>query len=109
MTRTVTAKAVKRIITKGLTGWERGRLVIQDFADRYSEKPSFLTDADLLEIKRGLSGDKNIRDYNDLMAMGRGIEKGLMVCCLTWPVACLDLCTLIEMLDVVETKNRIDF
>jgi hypothetical protein len=109
MTRTVTTKAVKRIITKGLTGWERGKLVIQDFADRYCEKPPFLTDVDVAEIKRGLSGDKNIRDYNDLMAMGRGIDKGLMVCCMTWPEACLDLCTLIEMLDVVEKKNTIDF
>lgn len=109
MARKLTKEAIKGLLNKGLTGWERGRLVIQDFADRYFEKPSFLTDADLLEIKRGLSGDKNIRDYNDLMAMGRGIEKGLMVCCLTWPVACLDLCTLIEMLEVVEKKNTIDF
>ena len=109
MARKVTKEAIKGLLNKGLTGWERGRLLIQDFADRYFEKPSFLTDADLVEIKRGLSGDKNIRDYNDLMAMGRGIEKGLMVCCLTWPVACLDLCTLIEMLNVVEKKNSIDF
>lgn len=108
MTRKVTKEAIKGLLNKGLTGWERGRLVIQDFADRYFEKPSFLIDADLLEIKRGLSGDKNIRDYNDLMAMGRGIEKGLIVCCLTWPVACLDLCTLIEMLNVFEKKNIID-
>ena len=108
MTRIVTTKAVKRIITKGLTGWERGKLVVQDFADRYCEKPPFLTDADVAEIKRGLSGEKNIRDYNDLMAMGRGIERGLMVCSMTWPEACLDLCTLIEMLKVVEKKKIID-
>jgi hypothetical protein len=60
------------------------------------------------EIKQGLSGDKDIRDYNDLMAMGRGIERGLMVCSMTWPEACLDLCTLIEMLEVVEKKKIID-
>jgi hypothetical protein len=108
MARKLTKEAIRGLLNKGLTGWERGKLVIQDFADRYCEKPPFLTDADVAEIKRGLSGDKNIKDYNDLMAMGRGIEKGLMVCCMTWPEACLDLYTLIEMLNVVEKKNIID-
>jgi hypothetical protein len=109
MARKLTKEAIRGLLNKGLTGWERGKLVIQDFADRYCEKPPFLTDADVAEIKRGLSGDKNIRDYNDLMAMGRGIERGLMMCSMTWPEACLDLCTLIEMLEVVEMKNTIDF
>ena len=108
MTRRLTKEAIRKLLTKGLTGWESGKLVLQDFADRYRKNPPFLTDADVSEIKRGLSGEKNINDYNDLMAMGKGIERGLMVCSMTWPEACLDLCTLIEMLNLVEKKNVIE-
>ena len=108
MARKLTKEAIRGLLNKGLTGWERGKLVIQDFADRYCQNPPFLTDADVSEIKRGLSGERNIKDYNDLMAMGRGIERGLMVCSMAWPEACLDLCTLVEMLNVVEKKNTID-
>lgn len=40
MTRTVTKKAVKRVITKGLTGWGAGKLVLQDFIDSYHNRDS---------------------------------------------------------------------
>jgi hypothetical protein len=108
MARKLTKEAIKWLLNKGLTGWERGKLLLQDFADKYFGEPSFLTEADISEIKRGLSGERNIKDYNDLMDMGKGIERGLMACSMTWPEACLDLCTLIEMLNVVEKKNIID-
>ena len=35
MTRTVTPAVVKKIISKGLTGWEAGKLILQDVVDSY--------------------------------------------------------------------------
>ena len=80
MARKLTKEAIRKLLSKGLTGWESGKLVLQDFADQSCGKPSFLTSADIEEIKRGLTGDKDIRDYNNLMAMCRGMGRGLMVC-----------------------------
>ena len=51
MTRTVTTKAVKRIITKGLTGWEAGKLNLQDLIDSYHRRDSVLTEADIAAIR----------------------------------------------------------
>ena len=109
MASRLTKEGIRKLLTKGLTGWESGKIVMQNFADQYCGKPSFLTEADISEIKRGLTGDKNIKDYNDFMAICSGIERGLMVCSMAWPEACLDLCTLIEMLRDVGKKNVIDF
>ena len=46
MAQTITAKAISRIITKGLTGWEAGKLILQDFIYEYYGMDSVLTEAD---------------------------------------------------------------
>lgn len=51
MTRTVTPAAVKKIITKGLTGWEAGKLALQDVVDTYCGRDSVLTEADTEAIR----------------------------------------------------------
>ena len=79
MTRTVTTKAVKRIITKGLTGWEAGKLILQDFIYEYHGKDSVLTEADSAAIRNTPMKGGDIRDYNTFMALCRGFYKGCMM------------------------------
>ena len=51
MTRTVTPTAIKKIITKGLTGWEAGKLILQDLIDSYHGRGSVLTETDMETIR----------------------------------------------------------
>ncbi|MHC4581100.1 MAG: hypothetical protein ACYS14_06550, partial [Planctomycetota bacterium] len=79
MTRTVTPTAVKRIITKGLTGWEAGKLVLQDLIDSYHRRDSVLTDADMEAIRNTSMEGADVRDYNMFMALCRGFHLGYML------------------------------
>ena len=75
MTRTVTPTSVKRI-TKGLTGWEAGKLILQDLIDSYHGRDSVLTETDM-ETIRGVSMEgADVRDYNMFMALCRGFHMG---------------------------------
>ena len=51
MAKTITAKAVSRIITKGLTGWEAGKLILQDFIYEYYGRDSILTETDRTSLQ----------------------------------------------------------
>jgi hypothetical protein len=51
MTRTVTAAGIKRIITKGLTGWEAGKLMLQSLIDTHFGRDSVLTEADTITCR----------------------------------------------------------
>ena len=95
MTRTVTATAVKRIITKGLTGWEAGKLVLQDLIDCYHGRDSVLTESDMAAIQHAPMESADIRDYNQFMALCRGFHTGYMMA--EW--ACKDACLQIGFLD----------
>ena len=79
MTRTVTNKAVKSIITKGLTGWEAGKLVLQDLIDTYHRRESVLTEAELTTIRNMPLQGADVRDYNMFMALCRGFHVGHML------------------------------
>ncbi len=107
MARRLTKESIRKLLAKGLTGWESGKLVLQDFADQSCGKPSFLTNADIAEIKRGLTEGKDIRDYNNLMAMCRGMGRGLMVCGMAWPEACLNISLLSGMLKDANRRNTV--
>jgi hypothetical protein len=95
MTRTVTATAVKRIISKGLTGWEAGKLALQDVVDCYLHRESVLTDADLETLRSVPTEGADVRDYNMFMALCRGFHFGYMLG--EW--ACVDACLQISFLD----------
>ncbi len=79
MTRTVTPTALKRIITKGLTGWEAGKLVLQDLIDSYHRRDSVLTDADMETIRNMSMEGADVRDYNMFMALCRGFHMGYIL------------------------------
>jgi hypothetical protein len=95
MTRTATATAVKRILSKGLTGWQAGKLIMQDLADTHCGRTPVLTDADMQTIRQGLVESADIRDFNTLMALCRGFDVAYMMA--QW--ACKDACLQIEFLD----------
>ncbi|MBN1362845.1 MAG: hypothetical protein JW993_19765 [Sedimentisphaerales bacterium] len=95
MARTVTAAAVKKIMTKGLTGWQAGKLVLQDMVDSCLSRNSVLTEADMAAIQQTRMQGADVRDYNMFMALCRGFYRGQMLA--QW--ACKDACLQIGSLD----------
>jgi len=95
MTRMVTATAVKKILSKGLTGWEAGKLILQDVIDSYLGRDSVLTEADMAAIRQAPMEGADIRDYNMFMALCRGFHTGYMIG--EW--ACIDACLQITYFD----------
>ncbi len=93
MTRTVTA--VKRIITKGLTGWEAGKLLLQDLIDTFLRRDSVLSEADMEALHQAPMEGADIRDYNMFIALCRGFHRGYALA--EW--ACKDACLQISFLD----------
>lgn len=103
MTQTVTKKAVKRIITKGLTGWQAGKLMLQDLVDTYHRRGSILTDADIAAIRNIPMEGPDVRDYNMFMALCRGFHVGNMLG--EW--TCADACLEITYLDrILQSANK---
>ncbi len=95
MAKTVTATAVKRIITKGLTGWQAGKLILQDSIDSFLGKTSVLSESDMTAIQQAPMGSADIRDYNLFMGLYRGFHRGYMLA--EW--ACKDACLQLVFLD----------
>ncbi len=95
MTKTVTATAVRKIITKGLTGWQAGKLILQDMIDFYHGRDSVLTESDMTAIRQAPMEGADVRDYNMFMALCRGFHAGYMIA--QW--ACKDACLQIGFLD----------
>ena len=103
MTRTVTTKAVKKIITKGLTGWEAGKLILQDFIYEYHGRDSILTEADSAAIRNAPMKGSDIKDYNTFMALCRGFYKGFIMG--EWN--CTDACLRITYFDrILQNTNK---
>ncbi len=95
MTRTVTTAAVKRIMTKGLTGWQAGKLMLQDMVDSCLGRESVLAEADMATIRQARMEGADVRDYNMFMALCRGFYRGHILA--EW--ACKDACLQIGFLD----------
>lgn len=95
MAKTVTTTAVKRIIAKGLTGWQAGKLTLQDMVDSLFGRDSVLTEADMAAIQQARMERADVRDYNMFMALCRGFHMGYILA--EW--ACKDACLQIVFLD----------
>ena len=109
MTQTVTAKAISRIITKGLTGWEAGKLILQDFIYEYYGKDSILTEADRTSIQNmPLKGD-DVKDYNMFMVLCRGFYKGCMFGEWTCTNACLRISFIDQILEEAIKRRTVEF
>ncbi len=108
MTRTVTKTAVKRIITKGLTGWEAGKLILQDSVYSHLGRDSFLTEADITTIRSAPMEGTDVRDYNMFMALGRGFSMGHILGEWTCADACLQISFLERMLRDVNKRRTVE-
>jgi hypothetical protein len=76
MARRLTKEAINRLLAKGLTGWEAGKLILQDMVDDYLYRESFLTEADIDTIRSTPMQGADIRDYNMFIALGVGFHFG---------------------------------
>ena len=108
MTRTVTKAAVKKIITKGLTGWEVGKLILQDLIDSYHGEDSILTETDMAAIRHAPMEGADVRDYNMFMALCRGFHMGHILGEWTCADACLQISLLDRMLQDVEKRRTVE-
>jgi len=108
MTRTVTTKAVKRIITKGLTAWEAGKLNLQDLIDSYHRRDYVLTEADTAAIRNMPMEGANVRDYNMFMALCRGFNMGHILGEWTCADACLQITDLDRILQIVNKRRTVE-
>jgi len=108
MTRTVTTTAVKRIITKGLTGWEAGKLALQDLIDSYHGRDSVLTEADIAAIRNAPMEGADVRDYNMFMALCRGFHLGYMLAEWTCADAGLQLSFLERMVRDANKRRTVE-
>ena len=108
MTRTVTTKAVTRIITKGLTGWEAGKLILQDFIYDYHGRVSVLTEADSEAIRNTPMKGGDIKDYNLFMALCRGFYKGFTMGEWNCTDACLRITYFDRLLQNVNKRRTVE-
>jgi len=60
----VTKADIKKLMSKGLTGKEAARLILQDSWEVDHNRPGFLSSSDIQRLKNGLGSPENIRDYN---------------------------------------------
>jgi hypothetical protein len=108
MTKTVTTNAVKRIISKGLTGWEAGKLSLQDLVDTYHRRDSVLTEADIEAIRNTPMEGADVRDFNMFMALCRGFHVGHMLGEWTCADACLHITYLDRLLQSVDKRRTVE-
>ena len=52
MARRLTKEAIRKLLTKGLTGWKAGKLILQDSIESYFRRESFLTEGDNAKVGR---------------------------------------------------------
>lgn len=69
-----TSKDLKKILAKGLTGKEAGRLILQDLWDSDHGREGLLSETDIRAIKSGLKTTRDIEDYNRLIEIYRLVD-----------------------------------
>jgi hypothetical protein len=89
---------IRRLLTKGLTGWEAGKLLLQNLVDANCSRFSLLSEADIFAIENAPMQNQDARDYNTLMGLGRRLEKGLLISKTACDDACLDISFLMTFL-----------
>jgi len=70
----ITRDEFKKLLSKGLTGKEAGKLVLQDNWLADHDQESLLSERDLQAIKTSLKSSKDIEDYNSYIATYRFID-----------------------------------
>jgi len=71
----MTTKAdIKKILSKGLTGREAGKLIFQDNWLVDTRRGGFLSERDMASLKAGLKTDRDIKEYNSYVRLYRYVD-----------------------------------
>jgi len=65
---------IKKILSKGLTGREAGKLVFQDNWLADTRRGGFLSERDMASLKAGLKTDRDIKEYNSYVRLYRYVD-----------------------------------
>ena len=65
---------IKKILSKGLTGREAGKLIFQDNWLVDTGRGGFLSERDMASIKAGLKTDRDIKEYNSYVRLYRYVD-----------------------------------
>jgi len=65
---------IKKILSKGLTGREAGKLIFQDNWLVDTRRGGFLSERDMSSIKAGLRSDKDIKEYNSYIRLYKYVD-----------------------------------
>ncbi len=65
---------VKKILSKGLTGKEAGKLVFQDNWMVDTRRGGFLSEKDMASLKAGLKTDRDIKEYNSYVRLYKYVD-----------------------------------
>ena len=65
---------IKKILSKGLTGREAGKLVFQDNWLADTGRGGFLSERDMSSIKAGLRTDRDIKEYNSYIRLYKYVD-----------------------------------
>jgi hypothetical protein len=103
MARRLTKESIRKLLAKGLTGWEAGKFILQDLIDSYNGRDSILMETDMETIRGVQMEGANVRDYNMFMALCRGFHMGYILG--KW--TCVDAGLQISFLDgVLRDANK---
>jgi hypothetical protein len=108
MARRLTNEAIRGLLKKGLTGWETGKLILQDLIDSYHKRDSVLTEADMEVIRHAQMKGADVREYNMFMALCRGFHVGYMLGEWTCVDACLHIISLEHILRDVDKSRTVE-
>lgn len=65
---------IKKILSKGLTGREAGKLIFQDNWLVDTRRGGFLSERDMSSIKAGLKTDRDIKEYNSYVRLYKYVD-----------------------------------
>ena len=65
---------IKRLLSKGLTGREAGKLIFQDNWLVDTRRGGFLSERDMSSIKAGLKTDRDIKEYNSYIRLYKYVD-----------------------------------
>lgn len=65
---------VKKILSKGLTGKEAGKLIFQDNWLVDTSRGGFLSERDMASLKAGLKTDRDIKEYNSYVRLYKYVD-----------------------------------
>lgn len=78
---TIGKARLKKLLAKGLTGWEAGALIFREGLERDWGGKECLTDSDVANIKNSLKTNKDIEAYNSFLETARTVDQATHQAC----------------------------